>query len=224
MTGLCSPSGSGRAPAGARRTSAIAARRGFCNVNGGSKRSLQHPIVSELSMTNSFHSRRPQAVDGQVRALPSHDEDAVYRFAKHVVTQESTVAPGRDGVTGGGWSLVVVSTPRGRLSAAPVPVRGRARPTRQEWLNRRLRPAAAEKPGGGCGRCPVAVGIPVVCHRATPPGGGAFTRVSGGLRRRPSSRCVRRRRSLAWAGEKTGPGPLQPGLGDVTMMTPSVRT
>jgi hypothetical protein len=211
-------------------------------LSTGFSRSLQHMIVPELSVTDSFHSRRPgKAVDGQARALPSDDETRCID-SPSMSSGRNRPSLGRDGVTGGGGSLMVVSTPMGRSvllrrrsrrGSAPRP----QRPTRQERLNRRPRPAAAGKPGGGCGRCPVAVAIPVVCHRAgvisppqsggdraTPPGGGAFTRVPGGLRRRPSSRCGRRPRSLVWAGEETGPGPLQPGLRDVTMMTPSVRT
>ena len=221
MTGLVRLLGAGRAPAGARPTS-------------GFSRSLQHLIVPELSVTDSFHSRRPgKAVDGQARALPSDDETRCID-SPSMSSGRNRPSLGRDGVTGGGGSLMVVSTPMGRSvllrrrsrrGSAPRP----QRPTRQERLNRRPRPAAAEKAGSRLRSVPGSVAIPVVCHRAgvisppqsggdraTPPGGGAFTRASGGLRRRPSSRCARRPRSLVWAGEETGPGPLQPGRGDVT--------
>ena len=223
---------------------------GWCPQHVSGRRSVGRCVSSVTgflqrpSATDGFRRQRVRgggASDRLPRALPSDDERRCIDSPSRSSGRNRS-SLGRDGVTGGGWSLMVVSTPMGRSvllrrrsrrGSAPRP----QRPTRQERLNRRPRPAAAEKPGGGCGRCPVAVAIPVVCHRAgvisppqsggdraTPPGGGAFTRVSGGLRRRPSSRCVRRPRSLAWAGEETGPGPLQPGLGDVTMMTPSVRT
>jgi len=98
---------------------------GVSQCQRGFSRSLQHLIVQELSMTGSFHSRRPgEAVDGQTRALPSDDETPS-------IDSEARRQVGTDRRTGKGWRYGRRVVVNGReytyrpISAAPLAISAR---------------------------------------------------------------------------------------------------